>query len=167
MVSWPNTPHKTNKHAMWKSMKNCAPKWCCKLCAFLFKATFAFWKMWHHEKMLKKKNKCEDFYFSLIYLRMQIYWKKRWLGGSVVDRAPVETDRSEWHAEIHGSGEVGEAVAVRSGHVEVDGLLRSPVSPRSELTALGSVEREPVDVVGRGPAKTSRCDQRLFISSHK
>ena len=71
----------------------------------------------------------------------------------------METDRSEWHAEIHGSGEVGEAVAVRSGHVEVDGLLRPPVSPRSELAALGSVECQPVDVVGRGPAKTSRCDQ--------
>ena len=69
----------------------------------------------------------------------------------------METDRSEWHAEIHGSGEVGEAVAVRSGHVEVDGLLRPPVSPRSELAALGSVESQPVDVVGRGPAKTSRC----------
>ena len=79
--------------------------------------------------------------------------------GSVVDRAPVETDWSEWHAEIHGSGEVREAVAVGSGHVEVDGLLRPPVSPRSELAALGSVERQPVDVVGRGPAKTSRCDQ--------
>ena len=45
VVSWPNTPHKT-KHAMWKSMKNCAPKWCWKLCAFLFNVTCAFWKMW-------------------------------------------------------------------------------------------------------------------------
>ena len=26
-------------HTMWKSMKNCAPKWCCKLCAYLFKVT--------------------------------------------------------------------------------------------------------------------------------
>ena len=32
-------------HTMWKSMKNCTPKWCCKLCAFLFKVTCAFWKM--------------------------------------------------------------------------------------------------------------------------
>ena len=45
VVSWPNTPHKT-KHTMWKSMKNCAPKWCWKLCAFLFNVTCAFWKMW-------------------------------------------------------------------------------------------------------------------------
>ena len=44
VVSWPNTPHKM-KHTMWKSMKNCAPKWCCKLCAFLFKVTCASWKM--------------------------------------------------------------------------------------------------------------------------
>ena len=33
-------------HTMWKSMKNCAPKWCCKLCAFLLKVTCGFWKMW-------------------------------------------------------------------------------------------------------------------------
>ena len=44
-VSRPNTPNKMN-HTMWKSMKNCARKWYCKLCAFLFKVTCAFWKMW-------------------------------------------------------------------------------------------------------------------------
>ena len=44
VVSWPNTPNKMN-HTMWKSMKNCVPKWCCKLCAFLFKVTCPFWKM--------------------------------------------------------------------------------------------------------------------------
>ena len=31
---------------MWKSMNNCAWKWCRKLCAFLFAATWAFGKMW-------------------------------------------------------------------------------------------------------------------------
>ena len=31
---------------MWKSMKNCAQKWCRSLCAFLFEATCAFGKMW-------------------------------------------------------------------------------------------------------------------------
>ena len=30
---------------MWKSMKNCAQKWCWSLCAFLFEATCAFGKM--------------------------------------------------------------------------------------------------------------------------
>ena len=45
VVSRPNIPNKMN-HTMWKSMKNCAPKWCCKLCAFLLKITCAFWKMW-------------------------------------------------------------------------------------------------------------------------
>ena len=30
---------------MWKSMKNCAQKWCQSLCAFLFEATCAFRKM--------------------------------------------------------------------------------------------------------------------------
>ena len=33
-------------HIMWKSMKNCAQKWCRSLCAFLFEATCAFGKMW-------------------------------------------------------------------------------------------------------------------------
>ena len=32
-------------HTMWKSIKNCARKWCPKLCAFLFAATWAFGKM--------------------------------------------------------------------------------------------------------------------------
>ena len=32
-------------HTMWKSMKNCAQKWCRSLCAFLFEATCAFGKM--------------------------------------------------------------------------------------------------------------------------
>ena len=45
VVSWPNTTNKMN-HTMWKSKKNCAPKWCSKLCAFLFKVTCAIWKMW-------------------------------------------------------------------------------------------------------------------------
>ena len=45
VVSQPNTPNKIN-HTMWKSMKNCALKWCCKLCAFLFKVTCSLWKMW-------------------------------------------------------------------------------------------------------------------------
>ena len=40
-----NTPNKMD-HTMWKSMKNCARKWCRKLCAFLFAATWAFGKMW-------------------------------------------------------------------------------------------------------------------------
>ena len=40
-----NTRNKMD-HIMWKSMKNCALKWCCKLCAFLLKVTCAFWKMW-------------------------------------------------------------------------------------------------------------------------
>ena len=39
-----NTPNKMD-HTMWKSMKNCAGKWCQKLCAFLFDATWAFGKM--------------------------------------------------------------------------------------------------------------------------
>ena len=46
VVSWPNTPNKMN-HTMWKSMKNCAQKWCCKLCAFLCKVTCAFLNRWH------------------------------------------------------------------------------------------------------------------------
>ena len=39
--------NKRNKmdHIRWKTKKNCAPKWCCKLCAFLFKVACAFWKM--------------------------------------------------------------------------------------------------------------------------
>lgn len=45
-VSQPNTPNKMN-HTMWKNMKKYAQKWCCKLCAFLFKVTCPFWKMWH------------------------------------------------------------------------------------------------------------------------
>ena len=49
VVSRPNTLNKMN-HTMWKSVKNCAPKWCCKLCAFLFKVTCPFWKMCLNEK---------------------------------------------------------------------------------------------------------------------
>ena len=41
VVSWPNNPSKMN-HTMWKSMKNCVPKWCCKLCAFLFRSLVPF-----------------------------------------------------------------------------------------------------------------------------
>ena len=41
-----NTPNKMD-HTMWKSMKNCARKWCRRLCAFLLAATWAFGKMWH------------------------------------------------------------------------------------------------------------------------
>ena len=33
-------------YTMWKSMKNCVGKWCQKLCAFLFAATWAFGEMW-------------------------------------------------------------------------------------------------------------------------
>ena len=40
-----NTPNK-NDYTMWKSMNNCAWKWCQKLCAFLFAATWAFKNMW-------------------------------------------------------------------------------------------------------------------------
>ena len=36
-----NTPNKMD-HTMWKGMKNFAGKWCRKLCAFLFEATWAF-----------------------------------------------------------------------------------------------------------------------------
>ena len=36
-------------HTMWKSMKNYAWKWCRKLCAFLFAATWAFGKMCYVE----------------------------------------------------------------------------------------------------------------------
>ena len=39
-----NTRNKMD-HIMWKSMKNCAQKWCRSLCAFLFEATYAFGKM--------------------------------------------------------------------------------------------------------------------------
>ena len=46
VVSRPNTPNKMN-HTMWKSMKNCVPKLCCKLCTSLFKVTCPFWKMWY------------------------------------------------------------------------------------------------------------------------
>ena len=41
VVSWPNTPNKMN-HTMWKSMKSCAHKWCCKLCAILFRSLVPF-----------------------------------------------------------------------------------------------------------------------------
>ena len=34
------------KHIMWKSMKNCARKWCLFLCTILFEVTWAFGKMW-------------------------------------------------------------------------------------------------------------------------
>ena len=44
VVSHANTPNKMD-HTMRKSMKNCAGKWCQKLCAFLFAATWAFGKM--------------------------------------------------------------------------------------------------------------------------
>ena len=44
VVSRPNTPNKMN-HTKWKSMKNCAQKWCQKLCAFLLEVTCDFWKM--------------------------------------------------------------------------------------------------------------------------
>ena len=45
VVSQANTPNKMD-HAKWKSIKNCARKWCRKLCAFLFEVTWAFGKMW-------------------------------------------------------------------------------------------------------------------------
>ena len=47
VVSQPNTPNKMN-HTKWKSMKNCAQKWCQKLCAFLFEVTCDFGKLWLH-----------------------------------------------------------------------------------------------------------------------
>ena len=47
-----NTRNKMD-HTMWKSMKNCAQKWCRSLCAFLFEATCAFGKMWARQKKIK------------------------------------------------------------------------------------------------------------------
>ena len=44
-VSKANTPNKMD-HTRWKSIINCGQKWCRKLFAFLFVATWAFGKMW-------------------------------------------------------------------------------------------------------------------------
>ena len=44
VVSQANTPNKMD-HSKWKSIKNCARKWCRKFCAFLFEVTWAFGKM--------------------------------------------------------------------------------------------------------------------------
>ena len=63
----------------------------------------------------------------------------------------METDGSEWHAEVDGTREEGQAVAGRCRHVKVDTLLATPVAPRAELLAVGREEGHPVDVVGRGP----------------
>ena len=35
-------------HTILNSMKNCASKWCKKMCTFLFEVSFEFWKMWQH-----------------------------------------------------------------------------------------------------------------------
>ena len=50
-----NTPNKMS-HTMWKSIKNCARKWCRKLCAFLFVATWAFGKMWYVKCSVQKSQ---------------------------------------------------------------------------------------------------------------
>ena len=51
-----NTRNKMD-HIMWKSMKNCAQKWCRSLCAFLFEATCAFGKMWAVPSKYQKRRK--------------------------------------------------------------------------------------------------------------
>ena len=52
----------------WKSMKNCAQKWCQKLCAFLFEVTCDFWKMW--------------IFYSLTLRNMTYFWYKLMWQGS-------------------------------------------------------------------------------------
>ena len=44
VVSEANTLNKMD-HAKWKNIRNCARKWCRKLCAFLLEVTWAFGKM--------------------------------------------------------------------------------------------------------------------------
>ena len=61
-----NTQNKMD-HTMWKSMKNCAQKWCQSLCAFLFEATCAFGKMWC------RKHKCWRIYnWSICHACVQL-----------------------------------------------------------------------------------------------
>ena len=55
-------------HTMRKSMKNCAGKWCQKLCAFLFAATWAFGKMWQEMKLLV------TFAFYDLLVLLQRHW---------------------------------------------------------------------------------------------
>ena len=90
VVSWPNTPNKMN-HTMWKSMKNCAPKWCCKLCAFLFKVTCAFGKIWpvivsKSLDISRGRHKCYksvNYFFPLS--RFGLFdWRNDWLKSSPV-----------------------------------------------------------------------------------
>lgn len=60
----------------------------------------------------------------------------------------METDGSEWHAEVDGAREEGQAVAGWCRHVKVNALLTTPVAPRAELFAVGREEGHPVNVVG-------------------
>ncbi len=62
----------------------------------------------------------------------------------------METDGSEWHAEVDGSGEEGQAVSGRCRHVEVNALLTTSFAPWTVLLAAGREEGHPVDVVGGG-----------------
>ena len=52
---------------MWKSMKNCAQKWCRSLCAFLFEATCAFGKMCLYEPC--ERPPWQNFHGSSTYIR--------------------------------------------------------------------------------------------------
>jgi len=71
-----NTRNKMD-HIMWKSMKNCAKKWCRRLCAFLFEATCAFGKMCWAVVVHVRKPMIETHFFLVFRFRMSKRQAKR------------------------------------------------------------------------------------------
>jgi len=92
VVSQANTPNKMD-HAKWKSIRNCAQKWCWKLCAFLFEVTWAFGKMWYGARELQWQRYTWRTKFETTHLQRKVL-KSKWFHRRALNRRFFGLQRS-------------------------------------------------------------------------